>query len=266
MKKNIVRTYEWAKKTLNFQIGCENGCLYCYAREMATRYSWKNAKDWTNVRIREKELNRNFSNFDEIVMFPSSHDITPNNINQTILFLRKILEAGNQVLIVSKPNYDCIKIICKEFVQYKDKIFFRFTIGSTSDEVLKFWEPNAPSFKERFKSLKHVFKKGFQTSISCEPMLDNNIEKVIKKIDPFVTDTIWLGKANRLLGKTGRGRLEFNGVLTDKTKQKAEELIFWQNDENLIALYGQLKKNKKIRWKESIKDVLKKYKIIWNKE
>ena len=254
MAKNI----DWAKKSANFQIGCENGCLYCYAREMATRYGWKDSADWTNVRIREEELRKNIPNFGEVVMFPSSHDITPNNIEQTIQFLRKILEAGNQVLIVSKPYYECITRICKEFLTYKDSILFRFTIGSTSDEVLKFWEPNAPDFKERLKSLEHAFKKGFQTSISCEPMLDNRIDKVIKKVEPFVTETIWLGKANRLLGKTGRGRLEFNGVLTEETKRKAEELNEWQSDENIIELYNRLKNNSKIRWKESIREVIKK--------
>lgn len=258
MKKNVVGTYEWAKKTLNFQIGCENGCLYCYAREMAARYGRKNGIDWTNVRIRENALKKNFPDFKEVVMFPSSHDITPNNIEQTIQFLGKMLVAGNKVLIVSKPNYECIKRICKEFDQYKDQILFRFSIGSTSDEVLKFWEPNAPSFNERLKSLKLAHKLGFQTSISCEPMLDNHIEKVITNVEPFVTETIWLGKANRLLGKTGRGRLEFNGVLNNETQHKAEELNEWQNDKNILALYKQFKDNPKIRWKESIKDVLQK--------
>ena len=258
MAKNIVGTYEWAKKTLNFQIGCENGCLYCYAREMATRYGWSN--DWNNVRIREEALRKSIPDFGEVVMFPSSHDITPNNIEQTIQFLRNILEAENQLLIVSKPNYECIKRICKEFDTYKNSILFRFTIGSTSDEVLKFWEPYAPSFNERLKSLKYAFKKGFQTSVSCEPMLDNHIERVIKKVEPFVTDTIWVGKVNRLLGKTGRGRLEFNGELNDETRRKAEELNEWQNDENIFELYERFKDNPKIRWKESIKHVINKRK------
>jgi len=259
---NIVGTTEWAKKTLNFQIGCENGCLYCYAREMATRYGWKDSNDWTNVRIREDQLKRAFPNFGEVVMFPSSHDITPDNMEFAIPFLHNILNASNDVLIVSKPNYECIKLICKELDKYKENILFRFTIGSSSDEVLRFWEPNAPTFGDRSKSLKYAFRKGFQTSISCEPMLDNNIDKVIKKVDPFVTETIWLGKANRLLGKTGRGRLEFNGVLNDETKRKAEELNEWQNDESIIELYRQFKDNPKIRWKESIKHVLKKQNLI----
>jgi len=257
MSNNTVGTYEWAKKTLNFQIGCENGCLYCYAREMATRYKWNSSSNWTTPRVRQEMLTKNIPNFGEVVMFPSSHDITPNNIEQSIQFLGNILKAGNKVLVVSKPSYECIKRICKEFDRYKDHILFRFTIGSSSDEVLKFWEPYAPSFNERLKSLKLAHKLGFQTSVSCEPMLDNQIERVIKKVDPFVTETIWIGKVNRLLGTTGRGRLEFNGVLTKKTLQRAKELNEWQNNDNIIKLYNHLKNNPKIKWKCSIKHVLK---------
>jgi len=88
-------------------------------------------------------------------------------------------------------------------------------------------------------------------------MLDNQIERVIKKVDPFVTETIWIGKVNRLLGTTGRGRLEFNGVLNKKTLQRAEELNEWQNNDNIIKLYNRLKNNHKIKWKASIKHVLK---------
>jgi len=262
MTNNIVGTYEWAKKTLNFQTGCENACIYCFAREMGMRFGQKDSKDWANPIIRKKDLEKNFPNFGEVVMFPSSHDITPGNIEETVLFLQKILKAGNEVLIVSKPHLECIKRICKELDQYKNKILFRFTIGSASDEVLKFWEPKAPSFDERLKSLKHAHKLGFQTSISCEPMLDNHIEKVIKKVEPFVTETIWIGKANRLLGTTGRGRLEINGELTPETQAKAEELNEWQSDENILELYKQFKDNPKIRWKESIKYVLKKNGLI----
>lgn len=252
MAKNI----DWTKKSANFQSGCEHGCLYCYARAMAAKFGQKDPSDWENVRIREKDLLKNFPNFGETVMFPSSHDITPNNLENAIRFLERLLIPGNQVLVVSKPSFECIKQICDKFESYKDQLLFRFTIGSVSDGVLKFWEPNAPTFKERLKSLEYAFKKGFDTSVSCEPMLDNRIDKVIEKVEPLVTETIWLGKANRLLGKTGKGRLEVNGVLTEETKRKAEELNEWQDDENILKLYNQLKDNPKIRWKESIRNII----------
>jgi len=225
---------------------------------MATRYGWKSSQDWTTETVRQHALDAKVRKYAEPVMFPSSHDITPVHLEESIRFLRKILEAGNEVLIVSKPHLECITRICNEFDQYKDQMLFRFTIGSTDNDVLKFWEPNAPSFKERFACLKLTHKQGFQSSVSCEPMLDNHIERVVKKVYPYVTETIWIGKANGLLGVTGRGRLEFNGHLTPETEKRAHQLIEWQSDQNIIKLYDKLHSNPKIRWKESIKSVLRK--------
>jgi len=92
-------------------------------------------------------------------------------------------------------------------------------------------------------------------------MLDDNIDAVIKKVSKYVTETIWLGKANGLIGVTGKGRLEFNGVATPKVIKKAKQLIDWQSDDKIIALYNKYKHEPKIRFKESIKRVLHKNKI-----
>ena len=260
-KGSVAGTYEWSQHTLNFQTGCEHNCIYCYSKEMSVRYGRSDTASWTVPAIRQHDVKKKIKKFDSIVMFPSSHDITPNNINDSLTFISNILNAGNKILIVSKPHLDCVKSICKKFKNNKNKILFRFTIGSVDDDVLKFWEPGAPDFKERYECLKYAFKKGFQTSVSCEPMLDNNIDKVIKKVSKYVTETIWLGKANNLLGKTGQGRLERNGVATPEVVQKANELNDWQNDDNMIALYNKYKSDPKIRFKESIKRVLFKKKI-----
>jgi DNA repair photolyase len=112
-------------------------------------------------------------------------------------FLGNILKAGNDVLVVTKPHLEAIKKICDLLPQYKDRILFRFTIGSIDTSVLKFWEPNAPAFEERLESLKHAFHSGYSTSVSCEPMLDEQMDNLIEAILPYVTDSIWLGKMNQ---------------------------------------------------------------------
>ena len=138
-----------------------------------------------------------------------------------------------------------------EFPDYKDKILFRFTIGSSDSNTLKFWEPNAPDFAERLESLKYAFSEGYQTSVSCEPMLADNIGDVIDQVSPFVTDSIWLGKMNQL-----STRLSLNGEKDALTIQKATQLEQWQSDGNIKQLYSQYKDNPLIRWKDSIKKVV----------
>lgn len=251
LNKKVFGTSEWAKQNANFINGCTHNCKYCYSKSMAIRFRRKTAGNWKHEEIREHSLNKKFGKVNGTIMFPSSHDIHPSHLKESIVFLNKILIAGNRILIVSKPHLQCIQAICDEFANYKSNILFRFTIGSTNSEVLKFWEPAAPDFCERLDSLKLAFSLGFQTSVSCEPMLDNNINDVISKTLPYITDAIWLGKANFLLQ-----RLKVNGELVPKTIEKARQLIEWQSDENIHLLYNRFKDNSQIKWKESIKSIV----------
>ncbi len=249
-------TNEWSPYTLNCITGCGNDCKYCYSKEMSIRYNRSTPDTWKNEVVRPHDLKKSIKKYDARIMYPSVHDIRPEHLEENLLFLQHILEAGNEVLIVSKPHLACIKEICKRFKAHKDKILFRFSIGSADDNVLKFWEPGAPGFKERLACMKYAYKNGFGTSVSCEPMLDDKISKVIKKVSPYVTETIWLGKVNHLIGVNGRGRLDFNGHNDPATMAKAGELIGWQSDEKILELYNIYKSDPKIRWKESIRKVI----------
>lgn len=250
--KKVFGTKEWASENFNYISGCIHDCKYCYSKAMAVKYKRKTTENWRIEEVREKDLNKKAGKKDGIIMFPSSHDITPNLLDNHLLVLGKLLSAGNNVLIVSKPHYYCIQRICNSFSQYLNQILFRFTIGSSDTEVLKFWEPGAPTFAERLKSLKYAYNKGFQTSISCEPLLDFKVEKLIDNTLPFITDSFWIGKANMLLG-----RLKQNGITDETTLKRAKELLDWQgNDENFNNLYRKYKENPIIKWKESVKKVL----------
>lgn len=249
--KKIFGTQEWSILNANFINGCKHDCKYCYSKEMAIRFKRKTKDDWQNEEVRNGNLKKKFKKANGTIMFPSSHDIHPDHLNESLAFLENILVAGNKVLIVSKPHFKCIKSICDKFTKFKNNILFRFSIGSTDSNTMRFWEPNAPKFSERFASLVYAYYEGYQTSISCEPMLDNKVEDVIKIVSPFVTDSIWIGKANFLLK-----RLKINGHEDTKTINKARELIEWQSDENILKLYDKIKDNQKIKWKESIKKIV----------
>ena len=92
---------------------------------------------------------------------------------------------------------------------------------------------------------------GYQTSVSCEPMLDGNI---VEKVSPYVTETIWIGKPNKL-----NERLSINGFKNDaETMGRARSLMELFSDEYVLELYERHKDNPKIMWKDSIKKVLTK--------
>ena len=246
--KRVFGTYEWASSTANFIDGCKHDCKYCYSREMAIRFYRKTKENWKIEVVRPNYLRQNWGRFTGTVMFPSSHDIHPDNLDSSIEFLSLLLQKANRILIVSKPHLFSIREICKRFADQKGKMLFRFTIGSSSSKTLKFWEPGAPSFEERIESLKYAYKKGFSTSVSCEPMLDEYVDSVINKALPFITDAIWLGKMN-----FARRRLKINGYDDPETMIRAQELFEVQNQARIEALYTRYRSNKRIRWKDSIK-------------
>jgi len=250
-EKQVFGTYEWAVSNANFISGCFHNCKYCYSKEMAIRFKRKTASNWETEEVNTTQLNKRFKKADGAIMFPSSHDITPINLESTIIFLNNLLRPGNDVLVVTKPHFEVIEKICTTFSNYKDKILFRFTIGSIDSKTLKFWEPNAPDFAERKKCLVYAFENGFSTSISCEPMLDDKAEELVMDLQNYVTDSIWIGKANFLIR-----RLKMNGLTDAKTIKKANELIAMQSDSKIKQLYENLSANTKVKWKESIKKVV----------
>jgi len=253
-KKKSTENRQWAEKYENLISGCAHNCKYCYAKASAVHYKQNTSDNWKNEVVRNSDLlKKGFRKRNELIMFPSSHDITPEHLNECMTFLYHILKPGNKVLIVTKPHLICIKAICDYFKEYKENILFRFTIGSADSNILKFWEPNAPDFDERLESLKYAFNAGYQTSVSCEPMLDDGIDRVIELVLAYVTETIWIGKPNKL-----NERLSMNGFKNDQvTMDGASILKEIFPDDFVLELCERYKDNSKIRWKDSIKKVVK---------
>ena len=195
-RKITLGTKEWADSNVNCYFGCSNDCRYCYAKKMAIRFKRKTEDDWKFMIPNQKAISKGYRKRNGRVMFPTSHDITTENLVNCINVLKKLVEVGNSILITTKPNYDCIKKICEVFSQFKGLIQFRFTITSIDDNILKFWERGAPNFKERYKSLKFAFRNGFKTSISIEPFLDQNPYALVDILIPYVSESIWIGKMN----------------------------------------------------------------------
>ena len=250
MGKKIRGTYEWAKYNENCVNGCSHLCQYCYARNRAIKSGAKTPKSWHTEVIDRKAMNKVHKKRDGRIMFPTRHDISPQNLSACAVYLERMLSVGNEVLIVSKPHLGCIQFICEAFKQYQKQIMFRFTIGSVHNSVLKLWEPGAPRFEERLNSLKFAFEFGYKTSVSCEPMLDGDIHMVVNAARNHVTDAIWLGKANNLIA-----RMTTNGA-DEKMLEIGRRLVEQQCDENIWKLYEKYKDDPIIKWKESIKEIV----------
>jgi DNA repair photolyase len=246
----ISGTKEWAEHSVNIASGCSHRCLYGYCSAMAVRFGRKTPVTWGTEVVDRAKVDKRYGKRRGRIMFPTTHDITPGLLDDCTTVLKKLLAAGNEVLIVSKPHRECIIALCIDLEPWRDQVMFRFTIGSVNDDVLGLWEPGAPGFKERLWCLAHAHARGYQTSVSCEPMLDRDIAAVVKACEPYVTDSIWLGKANRLIQ-----RMRQNGC-TPEQLARGEELVGWQNDHEIWRLYRRFEHHPVVRWKESIKAVV----------
>jgi len=252
--KKLTGTREWAAATTNIQTGCEHDCRYCYARyDAVTRRKRCTREQWRVPLIHADRLDARYRLLPGPVMFPSTHDITANNISECLVVIKKLLEAGNELLIVSKPTLECVQLLCEVLRPWQRRITFRFTIGSMSDEILSFWEPGAPSFESRFKSLTCAYFAGYRTSVSCEPYLDGFPQHVYHACRDYLVDSFWIGKL-----RNWASRVDLSGATTEEIKLYVEPLKAAQRDGFVRGLVRILDGRKFIRWKDSIREVIEK--------
>lgn len=248
--KAVSGTKEWAENNVNCCVGCTHDCVYCYGRGMALRFNRIGSpQDWAEERVRPEVVSKGWRKRRGRIMFPTTHDITPNNLAACESVLVKMLEAGNEILIVTKPHLQCIRQLCRTLENYKDKVTFRFTIGVMDEGLRALWEPGVPSFTERLASLRHAYEAGFQTSVSCEPLLEPwNARKLVDRLSPFVTDSIWIGKINHF-GRHVRWKVPADHPEFVRLKE-------WQTAGKVKEVAKALEGLPLVKWKDSYKKVL----------
>ncbi|KKM22472.1 hypothetical protein LCGC14_1625070 [marine sediment metagenome] len=251
-------TKEWSKNNLNTHKGCPHNCGYCYAKMIGYNKGWKEKGTWCIMEpkshIIEKKYRKIKNDNPKLYdyMYPSAHDIVPEIVDISISVLEKILVVGNTVLVVSKAWTLCTDKITDALRKYQDQINYRFTITSSNKERLAFWEPNAPPLHERLNSLSIAYKKGFTTSVSIEPFLDQDPIPLIKKVAQYATESIWIGKMNYIKAKG----------ISNEEKPNYDYIRSISSRKNILKILGNISQlpeeiKGKIRLKDSIRKMNK---------
>jgi DNA repair photolyase len=241
-------TREWADHNANCIKGCSNDCRYCYAKLMAKRFGRCREDTWKYMVVNNSAVERKYGKLKGRVMFPSSHDIIdkPEIQEACFIVIEKLVEAGNDVLITTKPRLSVTGDIIERFYPFKEQLQFRFTITSLDNQLLAFWEPNAPTYEERLASLKYAYEKTFKTSVSIEPFLDYAPQTLIQTLSPYVTESIWLGPMNYI---------PQNGIDSADEQQYAGIRQNYEID-HLRDIHRDLKDYPLIRFKDSMANKL----------
>ena len=243
-KKITSGTKEWADININCANGCANDCKYCYAKMIAKRFKRCTEKTWKNMKLRTNDVQKRYRKFNGRVMFPSSHDIVdiPEIKDACFTVLEKLLTSNNEVLVTTKPCLSVTKDIIEHFRIFQPQIQFRFTITSRDNELLSFWEPNAPPYEERLESLILAYKEGFKTSVSVEPFLDNVPQQLVREVVAYATESIWIGPMNYI----PRNNIpEEDQPMYDSMRDNVKV-------SHLKEIYEDLKNFPKIRFKDSM--------------
>jgi DNA repair photolyase len=256
-------TKEWADDNFNTHYACKHACWYCYAWCEAYQRHRDYFEDWGKRMTLRKYWDKGWQTREDgfTIMYPTTHDILPEIMDESFQAIQNMLDANINVLVVSKPHLEVIKNLVERFSQYKKgqpKIILRFSIGTDNNELLSFWEPKAPTFEERFESLKYSYRNGFRTSVSMEPFFpakgkenDSKIEYfilLVNKLLEFVRGTLWIGEMNHIPVNVQRG-----SKLTSLEKEKINALEKFYSIDNILKLVRHFYEDDKIRWKESIK-------------
>lgn len=241
--------YEFGRP-LSIQRGCENNCRYCYARyDSVYRHKICQAFEWTMPIVNQKLVDKRYGKYKKPIMFPSTHDITELNISECVVVIKKLLEKGNNITIVSKPRWTVISLMAEALLDWKEQITFRFTIGSTSDDALKFWEPGASGFEERLRCLQYCFCKGYKTSVNCEPYLDGLVHLVYEATAEFVNESFWIGAMKKFKPRVDRkeiSRKNWNNfvrpMLAASTNEAVQAIYHTMKDKLFVVFKDSMRK------------------------
>jgi len=249
--KSVRGVGEWAGYSYNCGVGCSHGCRYCYARSFFVEEGIVASNEDFMVEKPNRFKINITERVDKAIQFPSSHDVSAAYLDVYCQALYNILNSGNRVLIVSKPHFVCIDHICRESQGFKEQMEFRFTIGSLNSELTEYWEPGAPTPEERVRSLVLATEQGYQTSVSMEPMLAGREDAVatFRELAPLTNGTIWIGMMN--------GLEERFVCETDNDRAQLDQINTLQSPDEMIALYRELKHETSVRWKDSIKELVR---------
>lgn len=192
---------EYSDLAVNLFIGCEHGCLYCYApgcmkknrEEYHKHFSVR--KDVINLLQKDLiEMNKNKDKRRVLMSFisdPYQGDWAENIVTQQAIELFRAYDIRFQVLTKGGMK------AARDFFLYKKGDAFATTLTFLDNEKSLYYEPGAALPEYRIAALKYAKRYSVETWVSLEPVIDpSETFKLIDLTHKF-TDLYKIGKITK---------------------------------------------------------------------
>jgi len=208
--KNILsksKVYDW---TINPYVGCQHGCIYCYAKFMK-RFSGhkENWGEFVDVKINAPEL------LNQEIKKKKKGRVWVSGVCDPYQPLEKKYELTKKCLEILQRNNWPVTIQTKSPLVLRDlellkkfqEIEVGFTITTDDEEIRKIFEPSTAPINKRIEALDKLHQGGIKTFAMIAPLLpkaESLVPKLKGKVDYVIIDkmnyhyTDWVYKKYQL--------------------------------------------------------------------
>ena len=192
--KNILsksKVYDW---TINPYVGCQHGCIYCYAKFMKRfsghKENWGefvdvkiNAPELLNQEIKKKKKGRVWVSgvCDPYQPVEKKYELTKKCL--------EILQRNNWPVVIQTKSPLVLRDL--ELLKKFQKIEVGFTITTGDEKIKQIFEPRTSSIEKRVQALERLHQEGIKTYAMIAPLLpkaESLVTKLKGKVDYVIID------------------------------------------------------------------------------
>jgi len=192
--KNILsksKVYDW---TINPYVGCQHGCIYCYAKFMKRfsghKENWGefvdvkiNAPELLSQEIKKKKKGRVWVSgvCDPYQPVEKKYELTKKCL--------EILQRNNWPVVIQTKSPLVLRDL--ELLKKFQKIEVGFTITTGDEKIKQIFEPRTSSIEKRVQALERLHQEGIKTYAMIAPLLpkaESLVTKLKGKVDYVIID------------------------------------------------------------------------------
>ena len=192
--KNILsksKVYDW---TINPYVGCQHGCIYCYAKFMKRfsghKENWgefvdvkMNVPELLSQEIKKKKKGRVWVSgvCDPYQPVEKKYELTKKCL--------EILQKNNWPVVIQTKSPLVLRDL--ELLKKFQEIEVGFTITTDDEEIRKIFELRTVPINERIETLDKLHQEGIKTFVMIAPLLpkaESLVPKLKGKVDYVIID------------------------------------------------------------------------------